>query len=98
MVVSIALEGYGPLTVACARTTLGAVTLLLLVLAMGRPPPQIPSRLGISGGDWSVKHGPAICIAVMGPAVCARPPLRGFLWPLCRCLFYRLPMSFRTTK
>ncbi|AKS45532.1 Permease of the drug/metabolite transporter (DMT) superfamily [Octadecabacter temperatus] len=42
MVVSIALEGYGPLTVACARTTLGAVTLLLLVLAMGRPLPKQP--------------------------------------------------------
>ena len=41
MVVSIALEGYGPLTVACARTTLGAVALLGLMLAMGRP---LPSR------------------------------------------------------
>lgn len=40
MVVAIALEGYGPLTVACARTTLGAVTLLLLVKVMGRPMPQ----------------------------------------------------------
>lgn len=40
MVVAIALEGYGPLTVACARTTLGAVTLLLLVRVMGRPLPR----------------------------------------------------------
>ena len=40
MVVSIALEGYGPLTVACARTTLGAVTLLLAVLIMRRPMPR----------------------------------------------------------
>ena len=40
MVVAIALEGYGPLTVACARTTLGAVTLLLLVRYMGRPMPR----------------------------------------------------------
>ena len=40
MVVAIALEGYGPLTVACARTTLGAVTLLLLVRIMNRPMPQ----------------------------------------------------------
>lgn len=39
MVVAIALEGYGPLTVACARTTLGAVTLLVLVRAMGRAMP-----------------------------------------------------------
>lgn len=41
MVVSIALEGYGPLTVACARTTLGALALLSLMAAMGRP---LPSR------------------------------------------------------
>ncbi|PVA06925.1 DMT family transporter [Thalassorhabdomicrobium marinisediminis] len=40
MVVSIALEGYGPLTVACARTTLGAVTLVLLLHAMGRHLPR----------------------------------------------------------
>jgi len=40
MVVAIALEGYGPLTVACARTTLGAVTLLVLVRIMGRPMPR----------------------------------------------------------
>jgi len=40
MVVAIALEGYGPLTVACARTTLGAVTLLILAIAMGRPMPR----------------------------------------------------------
>jgi drug/metabolite transporter (DMT)-like permease len=40
MVVAIALEGYGPLTVACARTTLGAVTLLALVRFMGRPMPR----------------------------------------------------------
>nr|WP_268821579.1 DMT family transporter [Octadecabacter dasysiphoniae] len=40
MVVAIALEGYGPLTVACARTTLGAVTLLLLVRIMGRAMPS----------------------------------------------------------
>ena len=40
MVVAIALEGYGPLTVACARTTLGAMTLLLLVRIMRRPMPK----------------------------------------------------------
>lgn len=40
MVVAIALEGYGPLTVASARTTLGAVTLLVLVWAMGREIPR----------------------------------------------------------
>lgn len=40
MVVAIALEGYKPLTVACARTTLGAITLLLLVWILGRPIPR----------------------------------------------------------
>jgi drug/metabolite transporter (DMT)-like permease len=40
MVVAIALEGYGPLTVACARTTLGAVALLALMGIMRRPLPQ----------------------------------------------------------
>ena len=39
MVVAIALEGYGPLTVACARTTLGAVALLILMRALQRPLP-----------------------------------------------------------
>ena len=39
MVVSIALTGYGPLTVACARTTLGALALLGLTLALRRPLP-----------------------------------------------------------
>ncbi len=36
MVVAMALEGYGPVTVATARTTLGAVTLLGLMAATGR--------------------------------------------------------------
>ncbi|OZB17553.1 MAG: EamA family transporter [Rhodobacterales bacterium 34-62-10] len=36
MVVSVALRDYGPLTVACARTTLGAVALILLMRVMGR--------------------------------------------------------------
>ena len=39
MVVAIALEGYGPLTVACARTTLGAVALLILMRMLQRPLP-----------------------------------------------------------
>lgn len=41
MVVAIALDGYGPLTVACARTTLGAVTLMMLVKLLGRELPSI---------------------------------------------------------
>ncbi|WP_299078317.1 DMT family transporter [uncultured Ruegeria sp.] len=36
MVVAMALDGYGPVTVATARTTLGAVTLLILMAATGR--------------------------------------------------------------
>ncbi|WP_170335081.1 DMT family transporter [Ruegeria arenilitoris] len=39
MVVAIALEGYGPITVATARTTLGALTLLVLMMLTGRKLP-----------------------------------------------------------
>jgi len=45
MVVAIALEGYGPLTVACARTTLGAVAVLALMALMRRPIPDFTLRL-----------------------------------------------------
>lgn len=45
MVVSIALRGYGPLTVACARTTLGAIALLTLMRAMRRPMPVFDTRM-----------------------------------------------------
>ena len=41
MVISVALEGYGPITVACARTTLAALSLLGL-MAVRRTP--LPSR------------------------------------------------------
>jgi len=40
MVVSIALRGYGPITVACARTTLGAFALLGIMFALRRPLPS----------------------------------------------------------
>ena len=40
MVVSVALEGYGPVTVACARTTLGAIALLTLMWVLKRPMPN----------------------------------------------------------
>jgi len=40
MVVSIALRGYGPITVACARTTLGAFALLGIMFALHRPLPS----------------------------------------------------------
>lgn len=45
MVVAIALRGYGPLTVASARTTLGAVALLALMRAMNRPMPVFDARM-----------------------------------------------------
>lgn len=45
MVVSIALQGYGPLTVACARTTLGAAALLVLMRVMHRPMPVFDARM-----------------------------------------------------
>lgn len=45
MVITVALRGYGPLTVACARTTLGAVTLLLLCAALRRPWPTWSPRM-----------------------------------------------------
>lgn len=39
MVVRIALDGYGPLTVAAARTVLGAMALLALMMVLRRPMP-----------------------------------------------------------
>jgi len=45
MVVAIALEGYGPLTVACARTTLGAMALLALMVILKRPMPEFTPRM-----------------------------------------------------
>ena len=45
MVVAIALEGYGPFTVACARTSLGAIALLGLMWVMRRPMPQMTGHM-----------------------------------------------------
>jgi drug/metabolite transporter (DMT)-like permease len=45
MVVAIALEGYGPLTVATARTTLGAFALLVLMKATGKSFPSLDRRM-----------------------------------------------------
>jgi drug/metabolite transporter (DMT)-like permease len=45
MVISFALRGYGPVTVACARTTLGALSVLVLLRATGR-------RLPTSAAVW----------------------------------------------
>ncbi len=45
MVVRIALDGYPPMTVACARTTLGAIALFGLLKALGRPLPRLDRRM-----------------------------------------------------
>ncbi|MFU8882382.1 MAG: DMT family transporter [Rhodobacterales bacterium] len=45
MVVAVALRDYGPVTVACARTTLGAFALLVLMRVMGRRWPTADGRL-----------------------------------------------------
>ncbi|MCB2110968.1 MAG: DMT family transporter [Defluviimonas sp.] len=48
MVIAVALRGYGPLTVATARTALGAVT-LIGILALRRPPlPQVTAPLVVA--------------------------------------------------
>lgn len=48
MVVAMALEGYGPITVATSRTTLGAVTLLILMRITGRRMPVLTPALTTS--------------------------------------------------
>jgi len=45
MVVSFALRGYGPVTVATARVVLGAVALVALAAILGRPMPGTSLRL-----------------------------------------------------
>ncbi|MBS1302990.1 DMT family transporter [Loktanella sp. SALINAS62] len=45
MVVSVALRGYGPLTVAGARVSLGALTLFALQYALRRPWPRFDRRM-----------------------------------------------------
>ena len=40
IVISFALQGYGPLTVACARTSFGAITLLLALAVMRQTLPR----------------------------------------------------------
>lgn len=59
MVIALALEGYDPITVACARTTLGALSLWLLMAATGRRLPQL-SRAHL---------GPVIWIGLLSTAV-----------------------------
>ena len=45
MVVAIALEGYGPLTVAAARVTLGSLGLIAVMIAMRSPMPDFSGKL-----------------------------------------------------
>lgn len=45
MVVAVALEGYGPLTVASARTCLGAVALIGIMVTLRRPMPEFTPTL-----------------------------------------------------
>ncbi len=59
MVVAMALEGYGPITVATSRTTLGALTLLLLMRITGRRFPTLTPVLG----------GSIILIGVLSTAI-----------------------------
>ncbi len=59
MVVAMALEGYGPITVATSRTTLGALTLLLLMRITGRRFPTLTPALG----------GSIILIGVLSTAI-----------------------------
>ena len=82
MVVRIALDGYGPLTVACARTTLGAVTLLGLMAVLRRPWPTRTAwrHLGPIGAlntalpftllSWGQQYVPS---AVAGLSIAALP-------------------------
>lgn len=44
MVTALALRGYGPLTVACSRTTLAAVSLLIFLRISGRSLPNQPKQ------------------------------------------------------
>ncbi len=59
MVVTMALEGYGPITVATSRTTLGALTLLLLMRITGRRFPTLTPTLS----------GSIILIGVLSTAI-----------------------------
>lgn len=69
MVVAIALKGYGPVTVAAARTALGSLALLGVMAVTRSPaaalyiaPDQIPA------GHRCVEHRPALCPAQLGAA------------------------------
>ena len=104
MVVSVALQGYGPLTVACARTTLGALAMLALMRALRRPWPSAAPGLwsSIAGIgvlstalpffllSWGQQYVPS---AFAGISMAALPL---FVLPLAH-LFSDEPMSRRRT-
>lgn len=104
MVVAIALEGYGPLTVAGARTTLGAIALLALMVLLKRPLPTFTpliARYLIAIGllntalpfallSWGQQYVPS---AFAGISMAALPL---FVLPLSH-VFTDEKMSLRTT-
>ncbi len=52
MSMALALEGYGPLTVAAGRTAIGAIALLILGWIMGQGLSQVPGRSGWTATFW----------------------------------------------
>ena len=100
MVVSVALRGYGPITVACARTTLGAAALLSLMAVLRRPWPArgVWPHLVVIGAlntalpftllSWGQQYVPS---AFAGIAMAALPL---FVLPLAH-VFTDEPMSPR---
>lgn len=101
MVVSVALGGHGPLTVAAARTALGAVALLALMGALGRRLPRdrrawahavpiglLSTALPFFLLAWGQQHVPS---AFAGLSMAALPL---FVLPLAH-LFSDEPMSLR---
>ena len=104
MVVRIALDGYGPVTVATARTSLGAITLMALVWARGRPVPwrdmplwRFLVPIGLTSTalpflllSWGQQYVPSAFAGLSMAAV----PL--FVLPLAH-LFSDEPMNLRRT-
>ena len=100
MTVSIALEGYGPITVATARTSLGALALLALMSGLRRPLPSrqaLPHLLAIGALNtalpfsllsWGQQYVPS---AFAGISMAALPL---FVLPLAH-LFADEPMTAR---
>lgn len=101
MVTALALEGYPPLTVACARTTLGALSMLALVFAAGRPMPRGASTwaflfvLGVMNTalpfsllSWGIQYVPS---AFAGISMAALPL---FILPLAH-FFSDEPLNLR---